>query len=72
MHLLNMGIKHRQAWAVDETDVKNPPTMDGKPDRYNVYRREKCRGCGTKVKELPMGGRRCFYCPKEQKLAQEK
>jgi len=67
-----MGIKHRQAWAVDETDVKNPPTVDGKPDRYNVYRCEKCRGCGTKIKELPMGGRRCFYCPKEQKLSQEK
>jgi endonuclease-8 len=69
VHLLTMGVNHRQAWAVDETDVANsPPLPDGQPDRYNVYRKETCRNCGTKVKILPLGGRRCFFCPKEQRL----
>jgi endonuclease-8 len=68
VHLLKMGVKHRQAWAVDETDVKNPPMVNGEPDRYNIYRRTTCRGCSAKVKELPVGGRRCFFCPKEKWL----
>lgn len=68
VHLLQMGLRHRQAWAVDETDKqKNPALIDGKPDRYNVYRRETCRGCGAKVKIIPLGGRKCFICPKEQR-----
>ena len=72
VHLLRMGVRHRQAWAVDETDVEDPPSVDGEPDRYNVYRRVACRGCGAKVKVLPLGGRRCFLCPKEQRLVQGK
>jgi endonuclease-8 len=66
VHLLKMGVRRGQAWAVDETDVKNPPTASGKPDRYHVYRRTTCRGCGGKVKILKLAGRKCHYCPKEQ------
>ncbi|MBV8781740.1 MAG: Fpg/Nei family DNA glycosylase [Phycisphaerae bacterium] len=69
VHLLKMGVRRGQAWAVDETDVKNPPMLsDGTPDRYNVYRRTNCRGCGAKIQVLRLGGRRCHLCPKEQKL----
>lgn len=70
VHLLKMGVRHRQAWAVDETDkVKKAVLPDGTPDRYNVYRRVRCRGCGAKIKVIPLGGRRCFICPREQRLS---
>jgi endonuclease-8 len=68
VHLLKMGVRRGRAWAVDETDVDDPPMgEDGEPDRYHVYRRAKCRGCGGKVEILKLGGRKCHYCPREQK-----
>lgn len=66
-HVLKMGIANRMAWAVDETNGKKPKAGE-EPDRYNVYKRQRCRNCGAKIEMILIGGRKCFFCPKEQKL----
>jgi endonuclease VIII len=44
-------------------------TVDGAPSpaegRY-VYKQERCRGCGTPVQRLRVGGRDAYVCPREQ------
>lgn len=40
-------------------------------ERFNVYRRKTCRGCGAAVKSITVGGRACYFCPAEQTLASD-
>ena len=65
--LLRTGVKLGMILTVDEEDLGKPVKKTKRLERYNVYKRPSCRGCGAKVKTMTLAGRLCFYCPKEQK-----
>jgi endonuclease-8 len=46
--------------------LKKPIRRLTKNDRFHVYRRKICRGCGGPVEHVTLGGRACYFCPKEQ------
>ncbi len=65
--VLEMGVKHKGSSVGDfiRTDGKW-----GSMGKYHfVYGRkgQPCKGCGTIIKSLKMGGRTACFCPKEQK-----
>lgn len=66
--LLRLGVKHGNMLCVDPAELGKPLSEATREDRFQVYRRDFCRRCGSAVEELRLAGRRCFHCPEEQKL----
>ncbi len=47
--------------------LKKPVEELTRDERFYVYRRTECGGCGAPVKKLTLGGRACYYCSMEQR-----
>ena len=45
---------------------KKPIDKLTRDERFYVYRRADCGGCGAPVKKVTLGGRACYYCSMEQ------
>ncbi len=67
VYLLRVGVRHRHILCVEPEVVGKRGWRELAPDeRFWVYRRDACRGCGGKVEEIKQAGRAVFLCPKEQ------
>jgi len=68
-HLLNIGVQTGQMMTMDGL---SPEAYDGamasRSDRHWVYHRtgEPCRVCGTPILMEELGGRKLYWCPKDQ------
>ena len=69
VYLLNIGVRHRHILCVEPEAVGKRGWRDLADDeRFWVYRRERCRGCGAEVEEAQRAGRAVFWCPREQAM----
>ena len=68
VYLLRVGVRHRHILCVEPEVVGKRGWRELDADeRFWVYRRETCRGCGKPVEEIKQAGRAVFLCPAEQK-----
>ena len=66
--LLQVGVAVGLIVTIPLKSITKPVKKLRRDERFNVYRRKHCRGCGAEVKSVHLAGRPCFYCPKEQVL----
>lgn len=66
--LMRRGIREGTV-TVDPTEPPHPRVASDPStgDDFYVYRRRFCRRCGSRVRELPLSGRRMFACPRCQR-----
>lgn len=65
---LKIAVKVGRIVTVPLKSLRKPPEKLARDERFNVYRRKTCRGCGAAVKSVTVAGRACYYCPAEQVL----
>jgi endonuclease-8 len=65
--LMRRGVREGTV-TVDPTEPPHPRAASERSpdDDFYVYRREFCRRCGSRLRELPLSGRRMFACPRCQ------
>ena len=65
--LMRIGVQHGPILCVEPGAVGKRNWRELTADeRFWVYRREACRGCGGRVEHLTLAGRRVDLCPREQ------
>ena len=65
--LLHVGVRHKHILCVEPEHVGKRRWRELAADeRFWVYRRETCRGCGGAVEEITQAGRNVSWCPAEQ------
>ncbi|HEY0260379.1 MAG TPA: DNA-formamidopyrimidine glycosylase family protein [Lacisediminihabitans sp.] len=68
-HLLEVGVKTGQMLTMDDLDPEAyRKALAHRDDRHWVYHRAglPCRICGTNILMEEMGGRKLYWCPKDQ------
>ena len=69
VHLLRIGVETGQMMTMDDLDEDSyRKAMAKRDDRHWVYKREglPCRVCGTHILLEELGGRKLYWCPKDQ------
>ncbi|WP_158863869.1 Fpg/Nei family DNA glycosylase [Leifsonia sp. AG29] len=69
VHLLAIGVETGQMMTMDDLDEESyRKAMAKREDRHWVYKREglPCRVCGTHILIEELGGRKLYWCPKDQ------
>lgn len=69
VHLLRIGVETGQMMTMDDLDEESyQRAMARRDDRHWVYKREglPCRICGTHILLEELGGRKLYWCPKDQ------
>ncbi|WP_426623854.1 Fpg/Nei family DNA glycosylase [Leifsonia sp. McL0607] len=69
VHLLQIGVETGQMMTMDDLDEASfRKAMAKREDRHWVYKREglPCRVCGTHILLEELGGRKLYWCPKDQ------
>jgi len=69
VHLLRIGVETGQMMTMDDLDEESyRKAMAKREDRHWVYKREglPCRVCGTHILMEELGGRKLYWCPKDQ------
>ena len=61
--MLTAGEKSGKIVTVPRAEAGKPPSKLTGRDRHQVYKRERCRRCGTRVETATMGARTMFWCP---------
>jgi len=61
--LMRRGATTGRIRTVNPLEKPSPRAARDTDDDFYVYRREVCRRCGTRLRELPLSGRRMFACP---------
>jgi endonuclease-8 len=67
--LLRIGVETGQMMTMDDLDPESyRKAMASREDRHWVYKREglPCRICGTHIVMELLGGRKLYWCPKDQ------
>lgn len=67
--LLRIGVETGQMMTMDDLDPEaHRKAMASREDRHWVYKREglPCRVCGTHIVMELLGGRKLYWCPKDQ------
>jgi endonuclease-8 len=64
---LKVAVKVGKIVTVPLKSLKKPVDELTRDERFYVYRRTECGGCGAPVKKVTLGGRACFYCSMEQR-----
>ncbi|ERK72894.1 Fpg/Nei family DNA glycosylase [Leifsonia aquatica] len=67
--LLRIGVATGQMMTMDDLDDESyRKAMASRDDRHWVYKREglPCRVCGTNIVMEELGGRKLYWCPKDQ------
>lgn len=64
---LKIAVKVGKIVTVPLKSLKKPVDELTRDERFYVYRRTECGGCGAPVKKLTLGGRACYYCSLEQR-----
>ena len=67
--LLRIGVETGQMMTMDDLDPESyRKAMASREDRHWVYKREglPCRVCGTHIVMELLGGRKLYWCPKDQ------
>jgi len=68
-YLLDLGVRTGQMLTMDDLDDEAyAAAMANRADRHWVYKREglPCRVCGTNILMEEIGGRKLYWCPKDQ------
>jgi endonuclease-8 len=68
-HLLRVAVEHGQMLTMDGLDDEAlRRALTSQPDRHWVYKRTglPCRICGTEIVMEEIGGRKLYWCPKDQ------
>jgi len=68
-YLLDLGVRTGQMMTMDDlSDADRAKAMANRADRHWVYKREglPCRICGTHIVLEELGGRKLYWCPKDQ------
>ncbi len=68
-YLLDLGVRTGQMMTMDDlSDDDYVRAMANRADRHWVYKREglPCRVCGTHIVLEELGGRKLYWCPKDQ------
>jgi len=68
-YLLDIGVRTGQMMTMDDlSDADRAKAMASRADRHWVYKREglPCRVCGTHIVLEELGGRKLYWCPKDQ------
>lgn len=68
--LLRIGVETGQMMTMDDLDEEAyRRAVASRDDRHWVYHRsgEPCRSCGTPIAMREVGGRKLYWCPKEQR-----
>jgi endonuclease VIII len=68
-HLLTVGVQTGQMLTMDELDAEAlGRALASQQDRHWVYKRTglPCRICGTEIVMEEIGGRKLYWCPKDQ------
>ncbi|MCA1582732.1 MAG: Fpg/Nei family DNA glycosylase [Acidobacteria bacterium] len=60
--LMRRGATRRRISTVDPSEVPHPAAGRGGRDPFYVYQHEICRRCGSRIREIPLSGRRMFFC----------
>jgi formamidopyrimidine-DNA glycosylase len=69
-HLLGVGVETGQMLTMDDlSDEDYRKALAHRDDRHWVYHREglPCRVCGTHIRMEDLGGRKLYWCPRDQK-----
>lgn len=69
VHLLRIGVETGQMMTMDDLDDESyRKAMAKREDRHWVYKREglPCRVCGTHILLEELGGRKLYWCPRDQ------
>lgn len=69
-HLLAIGVETGQMMTMDDLDPESyRRAMAHRDDRHRVYHRAglPCRICGTEIVVEEVGGRKLYWCPKDQR-----
>lgn len=70
VHLLAIGVETGQMMTMDDLSPEDyRRAMASRDDRHWVYRRAglPCRLCGTPILMEELGGRKLYWCPKDQR-----
>ncbi len=65
--VMRRGVTLRRISTVDSRETPHPAAGRGPHDPFYVYRHETCRRCGSRIREVPLSGRRMFFCPRCQR-----
>ena len=65
--LMRRGVTLRRISTVDPGEIPHPAAGRGSRDPFYVYQQEICRRCGSRIREVPLSGRRMFFCPSCQR-----
>ncbi|MBK4346021.1 Fpg/Nei family DNA glycosylase [Lacisediminihabitans changchengi] len=68
-HLLTLGVETGQMLTMDDLDPESyRKALAHRDDRHWVYHREglPCRICGTNIAMEELGGRKLYWCPRDQ------
>jgi len=68
-HLLTIGVETGQMLTMDDLDPESyRKALAHRDDRHWVYHREglPCRICGTHIAMEELGGRKLYWCPRDQ------
>lgn len=64
--LLKTGVKYNRIITVDREMFDKPLSRLKASERLYVYKRDKCRNCGSKIRTWLLANRNMFACPKCQ------
>lgn len=65
--LLKTGVKYNRIITVDRELFDKPLSRLKSSERLYVYKRDKCRNCGSKIRTWLQANRNMFACPKCQR-----
>lgn len=71
VRLLADGVKYGWIITTSEKDIGKPLSKAKSADRFYVYKRKVCRQCGGEIRTMTLASRTIYYCPKQQKLANQ-
>ena len=64
--LMRRGAATGRTRTVDPREAPHPRACRDPDDDFYVYRQERCRRCGSVLREILLSGRRMFACPRHQ------
>lgn len=65
--LLQVGLKYNRIITVDRSDVDKPLSRLSRYERLRVYKKNRCSGCGHRVKCWDVANRKMYACEKCQR-----
>lgn len=60
--LMRRGVALRRIATVEPGETAHPAAGRGRRDPFYVYQQEVCRRCAGRILEIPLSGRRMFFC----------